>query len=212
MQTLINLCGKYRKWIYGFLSVLILLLLFFPLRQTAESIINLLSTDNTPITHPYIARAFYWVYTPSYYNELDPVYRSDFWFELFSFISLILFVVALICFWIREARGKKGLFSLPLLFAFIAHLLILFGVGIYPNETDVQVVFIPNVTFYLFIVLVCLYAFAVLFGKLYPRMRPKVAETVAKVKSHKSKSERIEELERQNAEIQRQLDELKRKD
>ena len=212
MQTLINLCGKYRKWIYGFLSVLILLLLFFPLRQTAESIINLLSTDNTPITHPYIARAFYWVYTPSYYNELDPVYRSDFWFELFSFISLILFVVALICFWIREARGKKGFFSLPLLFAFISHLLLLFGVGVYPNENEARIFFIPNITFYLFIALICLYVFAVLFGKLYPRMRPKVAETVAKVKSHKSKAERIEELERQNEEIQRQLDELKRKD
>ena len=75
--------------------------------------------------------------------------------------------------------------------------------------------FIPNITFYLFIVLICLYAFAVLFGKLYPRMRPKVAETVTKVadkvKSHKSKAERIEELERQNAEMQKRLDEIERK-
>lgn len=215
MQTLINLCGKYRKWIYGVLSVLILLLLLFPLRQTAESIINLLSTDNTPITHPYIARAFYWVYTPSYYNELEPVYRSDFWFELFSFIALILFVVTLICFWVREARGEKGLYSLPLLFAFISHLLLLFGAGYDMEQKVTRMFFIPNITFYLFIVLICLYAFAVLFGKLYPRMRPKVAETVTKVadkvKSHKSKAERIEELERQNAEMQKRLDEIERK-
>lgn len=212
MNTLINLCGKYRKWIYGVLSVLIFMFLLFPLRETAIGFINLNSQDFEPIIHPYIARAFYWFYTPSYYNKLEPVYRSDFWFELFSFIALILFVATLILFWVREARGKKGLFSLPLLFAFVTHLLILFGVGYDIEQKCTRVFFIPNVTFYLFIVLICLYAFAVLFGKLYPRMQPKVAETVTKVKSHKSKSERIEELERQNAKIQRQLDELKRKD
>lgn len=212
MQTLINLCGKYRKWIYGVLSVIIFLLLLFPLRETSMRLINFNSQDTTEIIHPHIARAFYWVYIPAYYNELEPVYRSDFWFELFSFIALILFVATLILFWVREARGKKGLLSLPLLFAFVTHLLILFGVGYDIEQKCTRVFFIPNVTFYLFIVLICLYAFAVLFGKLYTRMQPKVAETVAKVKSHKSKSKRIEELERQNAEIQRQLDELKRKD
>lgn len=211
MQTLINLCGKYRKWIYGVLTAVILLLLCFPVRKIYAGA-DIQTGTYLYEQHPYFLRAFYWITSAKNYSLIEPDYRSDFWFELFSFIALILFVVTLICFWVREARGKKGLFSLPLLFAFIAHLLILFGVGIYPNETDVQVVFIPNVTFYLFIVLICLYAFAVLFGKLYPRMQPKVAETVAKVKSHKSKSERIEELERQNAEIQRQLDELKRKD
>ena len=80
------------------------------------------------------------------------------------------------------------------------------------EDMTVKLSFFASPSFIVLIVLVCLYAFAALFGKLYPRMQPKVAETVTKVKSHKSKSERIEELERQNAEIQRQLDELKRKD
>lgn len=84
------------------------------------------------------------------------------------------------------------------------------------EDMTVKLSFFASPSFIVLIVLVCLYAFAALFGKLYPRMQPKVAETVGKVadkvKSHKSKSERIEELERQNAEIQRQLDELKRKD
>ena len=80
------------------------------------------------------------------------------------------------------------------------------------EDMTVKLSFFASPSFIVLIVLICLYAFAVLFGKLYPRMQPKVAETVAKIKSHKSKSERIEELERQNAEIQRQLDKLKRKD
>lgn len=208
MNTLINFCGKYRKWIYGIMSVTIFILFLFPLRKTALGFINLNSQDFGSLTHPFIARAFYWIYTPAYYNDLETVYRSDFWFELFSFIALILFVVALICFWLRELRKKNGIFILPLILAFISHLLLLFSVGLETNETQAHIVFIPNVTFYLFIVLICLYAFAVLFGKLYPRMRPKISETVAKVKTRKTKSQRIEELEKQNAELQKKLDDL----
>lgn len=218
MQTLINLCGKYRKWIYSVLTAVILLLLCFPVRKIYAGA-DIQTGTYLYEQHPYFLRAFYWITSAKNYSLIEPVYRSDFWFELFSFIALILFISTLILFWVREARGKKGLFSLPLLFAFISHFLLLFSVGLYPNETEAHIIFITNATFYLFIVLICLYTFAILFGKLYPRMQPKLAEVsenvgkvVDKVKSHKSKSERIEELERQNAEIQKQLDELKRKD
>ena len=80
------------------------------------------------------------------------------------------------------------------------------------EDMTVKLSFFASPSFIVLIVLVCLYAFAALFGKLYPRMQPKIAETVTKFKSHKSKLQRLEELERQNEEIQRQLDELKRKD
>ena len=158
---------------------------------------------------PFFFASFYWLYNVGQYNVLGGAGKQFFFLQIFSFAFLIAFVASCVARWIRETKGKQSFAIVPLICAFLSHTLLCFK---YVMNEDMTV----KLSFIVLIVLVCLYAFAALFGKLYPRMQPKVAETVGKVadkvKSHKSKSERIEELERQNAEIQRQPDELKRKD
>ena len=222
MQTLINLCGKYRKWIYAFLSLILILILCFPIsriytQEGTHNYIELPFFAALPVCLSYISQM----------SELLPPYQNLVILDIISFCAFVVFVILLITFWIFTIKNRK----FPFFITFIPVLAIYILQGFFyfiSSETerlpngDLHTTTLWHLNFTLsplaiiLIVLICLYVFAVLFGKLYPRMRPKVAETVTKVadkiKSHKSKSQRIEELERQNAEIQRQLDELKRKD
>ncbi len=164
---------------------------------------------------PFFFASLYWLYNVGQYNVLGGAGKQFFFLQIFSFAFLIAFVASCVACWIRETKGKQSFAIVPLICAFLSHTLLCFKY-VMNEDMTVKLSFFASPSFIVLIVLVCLYSFAVLFGKLYPRMQPKVAETVGKVadkvKSHKSKSERIEELERQNAEIQRQPDELKRKD
>ena len=218
MQTLINLCGKYRKWIYAFLTLTLLLILCFPIsriytQENTHNYIELPFFAALPVCLSYISQI----------NELLPHDQNLAILDIISFCVFVVFLILLTTFWIVTAKKHK----FPFIATFIPVLTIYILQGFFYTVSE-ETERLPNGTFHttmlwhlnftlfpsfiILIVLICLYAFAVLFGTLYPRMQPKVAETVTKVKSHKSKSERIEELERQNAEIQRQLDELKRKD
>ena len=164
---------------------------------------------------PFFFASFYWLYNVGQYNVLGGAGKQFFFLQIFSFAFLIAFVASCVACWIRETKGKQSFAIMPLICAFLSHILLCFKY-VMNEDMTIKLSFFASPSFIVLIVLICLYAFAALFGKLYPRMQPKVAETVGKiadkVKSHKSKSERIEELERQNAEIQRQPDELKRKD
>ena len=208
MQTLINLCDKYRKWIYAFLSLVLILILCFPISR-------IYTQDNT---HNYIELPFFAALPVclsyiSQMNELLPPDKTLLILDIISCCAFVAFAILLITFWIVTIKNRKFTFFVTFIPALAIYILQGFFYSFtFETELKWQLNFNLLSPAIILIVFICLYAFSVLFGKLYPRMRPKVAETVTKVKSHKSKSERIEELERQNAEIQRQLDELKRKD
>lgn len=218
MEKLINFCGKYRKFIFAILMIVVLLLLCFPLRDTVfPSGAKKTVSDHDPafiaekvVQTPFFFASFYWLFNASQYNILGDEGKQFFYQQIFSFFLLIAFVLSTIAFWIREKQHKKNIALLPLIFAFISHTLLCMRYKL-NDDMSVSLVFSANPSFIILIVLICLYAFALLFGKLYPRMRPKVAEAVTKVKSHKTKAQRIEELERQNAEMQNRLDEIERK-
>lgn len=223
MKKLINFCGKHRKLIYAILTIAVLLLLCFPIRDTvfptgAKKTVS----DYDPaflaeiVTQtPFFFASFYWLYNVGQYNVLGGAGKQFFFLQIFSFAFLIAFAVSGVMFWLREIKGKQNFAIVPLLCAFLSHTLLCFKYAINEDMT-VKLSFFVSPSFVVLIVLICLYTFAVLFGKLYPRMQPKIAETVTKVadkvKSHKSKSERLEELERQNAEMQKRLDELEKRD
>lgn len=222
MNTLINLCGKYRKWVYAFLSLILILILCFPISRiyTQEG------------THNYIELPFFaslpiCLTNISWINEALRGTKILIILDIISFCAFVVFVILLITFWIFTAKKR----NFPFIVTFIPVLAIYILQGfifvdlpeteMLPNGNSHETLslvssFTLSPPAIVLIVLICLYVFAVLFGKLYPRMHPKVAEAVTKVadkvKSHKTKAQRIEELERQNEEIQRQLDELKRKD
>lgn len=208
MKTLINLCGKYRKWIYAFLTLTLLLILCFPIsriytQENTHNYIELPFFAALPVCLSYISQM----------NELLPPDQNLVILDIISFCAFVVFVILLITFWIVTIKNRKFPFFVTFIPALAIYILQgFFYAFTFETELKWQLNFNLLSPAIILIVLICLYAFAVLFGKLYPRMQPKVAETVTKVKSHKSKSERIEELERQNEEIQRQLDELKRKD
>lgn len=218
MNTLINLCGKYRKWIYACLTVIILLLLCFPLRETVfpsgakKTVSDYHSAfiGDKFILTPYIFGAFYWLFNIEYSQGTQQFNQ-----EIAAFFFLIAFLFSLIGFWICEIKNKKNTFFIPVIFAFIAYCLISYKYSI-SDDMSVNIVFRVTAPFIVFILIIAIYSAFLFFGKLYPRMQPKVAETVIKVadkvKSHKSKSERLEELERQNAEMQKRLDELEKRD
>lgn len=223
MNTLINFCDKHRKLIGAILTIAIVLLLCFPIRDTvfptgAKKTVS----DHDPafpaekiIQTPFFFASFYWFYNVSQYSLLSGAGKQFFFLQIFSFAFLIAFAVSCVMCWLREIKGKQNFAIVPILCAFISHTLLCFKYVINEDMT-VKLSFFVSPSFVVLIALICLYIFAVLFGKLYPRMQPKVAETVTKVadkvKSHKSKSERLEELERQNAEMQKRLDELEKRD
>ena len=214
MEKLINFCGKYRKIIFVILTVVILLLICFPLRNTVfpdgskktVSDYDPAFIGDSYVLTPHIFGAFYWFFNIEYGQGTQQFNQG-----IVSFFFFVAFLFSLIGFWIYEAKNKKGLFIIPLIFAFIAYCLVSYKYSI-KDDLSVALSFRVTASFVIFALVVVLYSVVSLFIKLYPRMQPKVAETVTKVKSHKSKSQRLEELERKNAEIQRQLDELKRKD
>lgn len=222
MNTLINLCGKYRKWIYAFLTLSLLLILCFPVsriytQENTHNYIKLPFFATLPICLSYISQI----------NELLSPDKTLVILDIISFGAFVAFVILLITFWIVTIKNRK----FPFFITFIPVLAIYILQGFFyiytfeseklPNGVSHTIThwhldFTLSTPAIVLIVLICLYIFAVLFGKLYPRMQPKVAETVTKVadkvKSHKSKSERLEELERQNAEMQKRLDELEKRD
>lgn len=218
MNTLINFCGKYRKWIYGVLTLALILILCFPISR-------IYTQENT---HNYIELPFFAALPVclSYISQMSELLQSDkilVLLDIISFFAFVVFVILLVTFWITTAKNRKFPFFITFVPALVIYVLQGFfykisseshrtPIGVWQTITLYELSFRLSATAIILIVLVYLYAFAVLFGKLYPRMRPKVAEAVTKVKSHKTKAQRIEELERQNEEIQRQLDELKRKD
>lgn len=216
MKKLINFCSKYRKIIYLLLTVVILLLLSFPLRKTVFpygskktiSDYNPAFIGDKYYLTPHFFASFYWIFNIKYSTGLQ-IFNQ----EIASFFFLLSFIGSLIGFWVYELKNKKGYFCLPLIFAFLSFVLVSFK-----NELDsdlsLKIAFILSPSFIVFTILITLYGALWLFFKLYPNMKVSEAfgKVADKVRSHKSKSQRIEELERQNAEIQQQLDELKRKD
>lgn len=214
MDTLINFCGKYRKWIYAILTLALILILCFPIQKTpimangaTQNIVKLPFFASLPLCFQYLVQI----------NETTlPCLQTLVFLDVVSFCFFVVFLILLFAFWIMTAKNRKFPF-LPL-FVPVLGIYILQGffyVFTYePNRygidyiTDWQLAFDFSAPGIIFIVLICLYAFALLFGKLYPRMRPKISETVAKVKTRKTKSQRIEELEQQNAELQKKLDDL----
>lgn len=225
MKTLINLCGKYRKWIYGVLTLALLLILCFPIQTFYKVNENNVVEDYFKI--PFFATLPMCLKNiPQMSNFLTPS-KNMLIFSICSFVAFVIFVILLITFWVLTAKNRK--FPFPLLFLPVFAVYIFKGFYYTYQYENVQqpsgnfgtiiysyIHFNLPVPAIILIVLICLYAFAVLFGKLYPRMQPKVAETVTKVadkvKAHKTKSQRIEELELQNAEMQKRLDELEKKD
>lgn len=217
MQKLINFCGKYRKWIYAFLTLALLLLLCFPISR-------IYTQENT---HNYIELPFFAALPVclTYISQMSEFLQADktlLVLDIISFCAFVIFAILLVTFWISTAKNRKFPFFVTFIPVLIIYVLQGFFYkigseahrtpsGAWQTITTYELSFRLSVPAIILIVLICLYAFAVLFGKLYPRMQPKVAEAVTKVKSHKSKSERIEELERQNAEMQRRLDELEHK-
>ena len=219
MQKIITFCDKHRKLICAILTIAVLLLLCFPIRDTvfptgAKKTVS----DHDPafpaekvVQTPFFFASFYWLYNAGQYSVLSGAGTQFFFLQIFSFAFLIAFAVSCVLFWLREIKGKQNFAIVPLLCAFLSHTLLCFKYAINEDMT-VKLSFFASPSFIILIVLLCLYAFAVLFGKLYPRMQPKVAESVTKVKSHKTKAQRIKELERQNVEMQKRLDELEKKD
>lgn len=217
MQKLINFCGKYRKVILLILTAVIVLLICFPLRQTVFPYGSKKTvSDYHPafigdefVLTPHIFGAFYWFFNIEYSQGTQQFNQG-----IASFFFFVAFLFSLIGFWLYELKNKKGIFIIPLIFAFIAYCLVSYEYS-FGDDLSVKLTFRITASFIVFILIIALYSAFLFITKLYPQMQPKVAETVTKVadkvKSHKSKSERIEELERQNAEMQRSLDELEHK-
>lgn len=213
MEKLINFCGKYRKIIFVILTVVILLLICFPLRHTVfpdgskktVSDYHPAFIGDSYVLTPHIFGAFYWFFNIEYSQGTQQFNQG-----IASFFFFVAFLFSLIGFWIYEAKNKKGLYIIPLIFAFVAYCLVSYKYSM-KDDLSVALSFRVSASFVIFTLVVVLYSVVSLFIKLYLRMRPKVAEAVTKVKSYKTKAQRIEELERQNAEMQKRLNEMERK-
>ena len=204
MNTLINLCGKYRKWIYLVVAISLLVVFLFPFVNRGSKNVPYFCFDFIDLGIIISGNNN----TAEGFPDLTPKIVFS---TLFFCLGLLLYVLMTV----RAFLNKKSLIFPAILFFAISFLLRglnFYGHGTFGNYTFTPYFNIHPNTIYLF-VLCGLNLIYLIVKKIYslniPTIKTKVAD---KVKSHKSKSERIEELERQNAEIQRQLDELKRKD
>ena len=95
MNTLINLCGKYRKWIYAFLTLTLLLILCFPIariytQENTHNYIELPFFASLPVCFSFISQI----------NELLPPDQKLVILDIISFCAFVVFVILLITFWI----------------------------------------------------------------------------------------------------------------
>ncbi len=110
MQTLINLCGKYRKWIYAILTLTLLLILCFPVsriytQENTHNYIELPFFAALPVCLSYISQM----------NELLPTDKTLLTLDIVSFCVFVVFLILLITFWIVTAKKRK----LPFIVTFI---------------------------------------------------------------------------------------------
>lgn len=200
MKNLFNLFDKYKKYICLAISAISILLMCFPCHD------NRILGFTTPYFFKFITY-FYFIAN----LMVQPFSKTTYGLVVcyaFACALFLAFLILAIWFLIRLFKGKNAPFIIPLTVCLICFSLL--------QVQDSVKKFEFTATYIVFCIFFAIYFIGFIVRVSYPRMRPKVAETVGKVadkvKSHKSKSERIEELERQNAEIQKQLDELKRKD
>lgn len=199
MDRIFTLYNKYKKYICTGLTVLSFLLMVFPLQNCTD-----------------IGKAPYFLKTISYFifaykyapkPWLDAIYTFLF-YNIVALTLFVLFILISIWFLIRLFKNKKAPFIVPFIIAFVSFSFLQIQGG--------ESFFRFSATYITFCVIFIIYLigfFLYIIHKHKDRIfSTTIRKVVDKVKSHKSKSERIEELERQNAEMKKRLDDLESKD
>lgn len=199
MDRIFTLYDKYKKYVCTGLTVLSFLLMVFPFQNCTD-----------------IGKAPYFFKTISYFifaykYAPKPWLDSVSTFLCYNIVALTLFVVfILISIWflIRLFKNKKAPFIVPFIIAFVAFsFLQIQGGESFFKFSATYITF--SVIFIIYLIGFFLYIIHRHKDRIFSTTIQKVSD---KVKSHKSKSDRLEELERQNAEMQKRLDELEKRD
>lgn len=208
MKKIIDFCNKHRIVIGAILTITVLLLLCFPIRNTVFPTGSKKTlSDYDPafpadkvVQTPFFFASFYWFNNASQYSLLSGAGKQFFFLQIFAFAFLMLSIISCVIVWISKIKSKNIIAGLSLVSAFISHTLLCFRYVIKADMT-IKLSFFVSPSFVIFIVLICLYFVPIFFENLYPYFHKKF-------KSDK-KFKRLEKLEKQSAEIQREIDKLR---